>query len=753
MIKEPILAKILKYLMYATAFIPLVIFSQFMSPFHFGKVIVFRSLIEIALVFYILLVWQDRTYLPKINKIFLSFFLFTVAFTVTTATSIASYSSFWGSIERMGGLWTFWHYFLFFIILISVLRTKRDWFLFTEIIVFAGILSAFYGFGQKTDFKFFIGSGNRARIFGTLGNPALFAGYQLLTLFLSLTLFFKVGNSSYKKIFFGSAVAVMSLAVLMTAVRGSILALGVGFIIFAFLYAWNYKTQFAKKILISLLISAVLFVVFSLTMKNTAFVTNSSYLTRVTNISFSNFTVKTRFWAWQAGLKGWSESPRTVLLGWGPENFNIPFSKNFNPKFFTGPGSETLFDRAHNMFVEILVTMGLLGFLVYLGLFAAIFSCLKKIKQTPENMIYGLGFIPLVVAYMIHNAFIFDTSANFITFFSVLGFISFLSDSHDNKKNITEPAKHHNQTLQGIAAVILIIIVSVLIYKTNILPSKANYTTTRAILLGWSGNFNATVAKYQQAMTYDVPGKYEIRHRFGQYMLEQSQKSVNWDPITKYFKPEFIEAVKIVIAEVQKNADENPYDYLPHLYIARMNIILGKDDPKSPYNDEALVHALKALELSPTFVRTNYEIAQAYLNKKDKIKAAEYFKRAAELNPEVGLSLWYWGIIEFDLGNEDLGAELISRALATDFQGSESDYLKMITVFYRRGDYNKLVLLYQKIIALNPNNPQYHASIAVAYAKINKIDEAVREARIAAKLSPEFEAEARRFVESLGREF
>ncbi len=752
MIKEPILAKILKYLMYATALVPLVIFSQFMSPFHFGKVIVFRSLIEIVLVFYILLVWQDRTYLPKMNKIFGAFILFTVAFTITTATSIATYSSFWGSIERMGGLWTFWHYLLFFVILISVLRTKKEWLLFAEIMVFSGILSAFYGFGQKTDIGFFIGSGNRARIFGTIGNPALFAGYQLLTLFLSLTLFFKIGNSVGKKIFFGSAAAIMSLAVLMTAVRGSILALGVGFLIFAFLYAWNYKTQIAKKILMSLLIGAVLFVVFSLTMKNTAFVTNSSYLTRVTNISFSNFTVQTRFWAWQAGLKGWSESPRTVLLGWGPENFNIPFSKNFNPKFFTGPGSETLFDRAHNMFVEILVTMGLLGFLTYVGLFTIIFSCLKKIKQSPENMIYGLGFIPLVVAYMIHNAFIFDTSANFITFFSILGFISFLSDSNGDKKNVVEPARHYNKTIQGVVAVILIIVVSVLIYRTNILPSKANYTTTRAIILGWSGNFNATVAKYQEAMSYDVPGKYEIRNRFGQYMLEQSQKSVNLDA-NNHFKPEFVEATKIVITEIQKNADENPYDYLPHLYIARMYIILGKDDPKSPYNDEALAHALKALELSPTFVRTNYEIAQAYLNKKDKVKAAEYFKRASELNPEVGLSLWYWGIIEFDLGNEDLGTELISKALATDFQGSESDYLKMITVFYKRGDYNKLVLLYQKIIALSPNNPQYHASIAVAYAKLNKIDEAVQEARIAAKLSPTFEAEARRFVQSLGREF
>src|SRR3989344_2490139 len=323
-----------------------------------------RSLIEIAAILYILLILQDRTYLPKINKIFWAFFLFVIAFTVTTVTSMAPFSSFWGSLERMGGLWTFGHYFVFFVILISVLRSKQDWNLFLEIIIVSGILSAIYGFGQKTDMKFFIGSGNRARIFGTLGNPALFAGYQLLTLFLAGTLFFRKDNSRNKKIFFG------------------------------------------------LLFCAALFVIFSLTMKNTAFVTKSSYLTRVTNLSFGNFTVQTRFWAWQAGLKGWSESPRTVLLGWGPENFNIPFSKNFNPKFFTGPGSETLFDRAHNMFVEVLVTMGLLGFLAYLAIFGVLFKSLWQLKNKLEYRIPAIGFIAMVVAYVIHNAFIFDTSAN-----------------------------------------------------------------------------------------------------------------------------------------------------------------------------------------------------------------------------------------------------------------------------------------------------------------------------------------------------
>ena len=45
--QESILAKILKYFVYATAFVPLIIFNEYISPFHFGKVVVFRSIIVV----------------------------------------------------------------------------------------------------------------------------------------------------------------------------------------------------------------------------------------------------------------------------------------------------------------------------------------------------------------------------------------------------------------------------------------------------------------------------------------------------------------------------------------------------------------------------------------------------------------------------------------------------------------------------------------------------------------------------------
>jgi tetratricopeptide (TPR) repeat protein len=489
-------------------------------------------------------------------------------------------------------------------------------------------------------------------------------------------------------------------------------------------------------------------------------------LQRITDFSLSTYTVQTRLWAWQAGLEGWKESAKTILLGWGPENFNVPFSKHFNPKFFRGPGSETLFDRAHNMFVEILVTMGLLTFLIYVAMFVATYHLLWKFtfKEHRIDRMVGIGLISLITAYIIHNCFIFDTSANFLVFFTVLGFITFLTakpvtaampQALNPKSQIPNPNQAPNPKLQisnprlniGLRTLmpILLIGTAILIYKTNILPAKANYATTRAIVKGWANDFDGAVAKYKEALAYDVPGKYDYRHRYAQWILEYTNG--------KQLGDKEISAIQFAISEVQKNVSESKQDYLPYLYLSRLYIFLGKNDPKSPYNDMALQNSMKALEISPTFVRTYYEIAQAYLDKKDYNNAIKYFGEAAELNPEVGMSYWYLGATYLEVGETQKGLVAIDEAMKVGYALSESDYLRLINIYLKLGNFAKISELYESLIKINPNSPQYHASSAVAYAKIGKIDQAVEQARIAAQLDKSFEAEARAFIESLGRKF
>ncbi|OGN27698.1 MAG: hypothetical protein A2941_01785 [Candidatus Yanofskybacteria bacterium RIFCSPLOWO2_01_FULL_49_17] len=735
---------ILKYLIYASALMPLVIFSQHLSPFHFGKIVIFRSLVEVMFALYLVLVFKDRSYWPRRDKFFWAFLGFTLAYTITTFTSVNVYQSFWGTLERMGGLYSFWHYFVFYVVLTSVLRTKEEWFRFLEITVGAGALSAFYGFGQRTNLDFFIGSGGRSRIFGTIGNPALFAGYQILNFFLALILGLTASVKSQRNFFLISAF-VMGLAVFMTAVRGSILGISVGLLVFVLLYFFETRSKLAKKALVGLVTLGILFVGFSLAFKNSSIVQNSPYLRRVTSFSVSDPTIQTRIWAWQAGLKGWKESPDKIILGWGPENFNIPFSKNFNPRFFKGTGSETLFDRAHNMFVEVLVTTGLLGFLAYLALFTVIFRSLWQLKNKPKLRIPAIGLIAMVIAYIIHNAFIFDTSANFLVFFSILGFISFLG-----YENRSLPAPIHAKGISlnsaWILGTILMVGAGVSVYQTSIRTASANYATTRGIVAAAQDNFRGAMDKFKKATSFNGPGRYEYRNRLAQYLIDYSSNH-------SIASSEVMDAFKIAIALEEKNALENNQDYLPELYISRLNIILGKNDPKSPYNDEALKHSQKALEYSATFVRTYYEIGQAYINKKDYANAEAAFQKAVDLNPNVGLSHWYLGVVKMQEGKVDSALESMNQAILEGYALSEKDYLNIASVYVDRNDLPHLVVVYEGLVRTVPNNAQYRASLAVVYSKLGRIDEAVAQARMAVQVDPNFGPQAKAFVESLGRKW
>ncbi|TSC90808.1 MAG: hypothetical protein G01um10142_242 [Parcubacteria group bacterium Gr01-1014_2] len=736
------LENIVKYGIYLTAFIPLVIFSEFISPFHFGKILVFRSLMEILAVFYVMLLFKyGRAYLPPQTPLFRAVTFFTLAFGLTTLTSINVFQSFFGTLERMGGWLSFIHFWMFFVIASAVLKKKEDWLTLINVSLAVSLLSAFYGFLQKTDIAWVIGSGGRAKIFGTIGNPALFAGYIIINVFLALMLYFRSGNSKNEKIFYAAAFLIDALAVLLTGVRGSVLGIVVGIVLFGFLYSINLGSQKIKRYTLAFLILVLVSAGVLYSLRNTNFVKTNQYLSRYADISPKARTVQTRMWAWQAGFDGWNDSFKYLVLGWGPEMFNAPFSKHFNPNFIS-LGSETLFDRAHNQFLEVLFTMGLIGFAAYVSIYVYAFKGLNKLNSNPEDKVFKIGLISALVAYMIHNFFIFDTSANYVMFFIVLGLINALALRDANIRMHTNDANAKNKNLAAnFAGIVLMIAVILSIYFFEVRPAKANYATTRAIVASWNSDHDFAFEKFKEAMSYNTFGKYEIRHRYGQYILERTS---GLSKIDEKNQGRLLTAIE----NVKKNTEESKQDYLPYLYLSRLYIVLGKSDLSSPYNDMALEHSLKALEISPTFVRTYYEIAQAYLNKKDYQKAIEWFEKVKTLNPEVKLSHWYLGITYAQKGDFNKAVQVIEDS-GYPYKGSETDALRMIDIYFRLGNYRKLAEIYEALVKLNSKDPQYYASLAAAYKQIGEIDKAIKAAQAAAQIDPSFAKEAQDFINSL----
>ena len=766
---ESRLATWLRYGIYLTALLPLIIFKDFLSPFHFGKVILFRAWMEILLVGYVALIMTDRCWLPRRDTIFGALTIFTAVFGLATLTSANVYQSLMGTLERMGGWFSFLHFWLWYVIATAVLTKREHWVRLISLSVIVSFLSTLYGWGQKIPVcdqgetgwcklsSWFVGGGSRARIFGTIGNTALFAGYELVNIFFAVYLAVRQGTRAGWRWFYFLVAAVSSVAVFSTAVRGSLIAWVVGMALLAWLYI--RQRGFAKLakwlvvVLVVLIVAEGLLVLSS----DSAWVQGSSYLNRLSDISPQTRTVKTRLWAWQAGIDGWNDSARTMLLGYGPENFNLPFSKHFNPQFYQGTGSETLFDRAHNMFVEVLVTMGLVGFLAYLFIFAVLIKVLWKIYHQSERAEDSVGAAVLLaglMAYLIHNLFIFDTSANFIAFFALAGLTGFLAKP-DPAIVVAKPAVRRSSLGAVLVVTVLIIGAIFSIFKTIIQPTRANYATTRAVVASWEGDHAKALAKFREALSYKTFGSYEIRHRFSQYVFEN---------FNTYAGQARLDIFLYLIEELKKNIPSQDNDYLPYLYTSRAYIILGKDDPKSEYNDLALENSRKASQISPTFVRTYYEIGQAYINKRDYIKAEESFRKALDLNPKVGLSWWYLAVAQLDNNHIAEGINSVEQAITNGYvYFKEADLARLAGIYGNQTspNYERLAWLYEHLIVLQPKQAgdvqtaqkiaSYYARLATSYFYLDRLDEAVLAARAAVRYDPGFRAEAEAFVRSFGR--
>ena len=104
-------------------------------------------------------------------------------------------------------------------------------------------------------------------------------------------------------------------------------------------------------------------------------------------------------------------------------------------------------------------------------------------------------------------------------------------------------------------------------------------------------------------------------------------------------------------------------------------------------------------------------------------------------------------------GKVEIALENMNLAIQKGHSLSENDYLNLASEYIKRNDLQNLVIVYEGLVKLVSGNAQYQASLAVVYSKLGRIDEAVAAARLAVQINPDFEPQAKAFVESLGRQW
>ena len=150
-----------------------------------------------------------------------------------------------------------------------------------------------------------------------------------------------------------------------------------------------------------------------------------------------------RILVWNAGWEALTERP---YFGWGPENFNHAFEQHFDNRLYLDEYiGEVWFDRAHNFFVDTLVSVGAVG-MVTLLLAACVFVYVvyraqkrRVIGDTEALILFSL--IPLHVLQLQTG---FDTVASYVLLGVLFGYGVYLERaSTQDSAGLTVPYGGH----------------------------------------------------------------------------------------------------------------------------------------------------------------------------------------------------------------------------------------------------------------------------------------------------------------------
>jgi len=367
------------------------------------------------------------------------------------------------------------------------------------------------------------------RVDGTFGNAAYLAIYLVFTIFLSLYMMVDSQTPKWQRWAYGGAIALQLFVLYFTATRGAILGIIGGLFVMAVLSVWKEReNKTVKRVSMYLLGALAVLIIAFFAFRNTETVKNNQVLSRFATLSFSEFKTQGRSYVWPMALKGIAERP---ILGWGQENFNFVFNKNYDPQMF---GQEEWFDRTHNVVLDWLIAGGILGFasyaLIYVALFYYIWRKESTLKSSEKSILTGM-----LVAYIFHNMFVFDNLISYIMFFTVLALVHHLNKQSVLSTNAFYTKTFNPDTTNYISLPIVAILTIALIYFVNVPAISANTTLIKAMTPQESG-VAQNIKFFKEVFAYNSFGDSEATE---QLVTITSQVSQAQSGVTEDQKQEF----------------------------------------------------------------------------------------------------------------------------------------------------------------------------------------------------------------------
>ena len=620
--------EIIRFGTYLILFTPLFISSMFFFPFVGPKSLYFMGLSEIIFFAWLFLITFDPRFRPRLNKILVALTLFLIVLIISSIRGVDPFYSFWSKYERMTGILMMLHLFCFFLVTSSTFEID-DWKRIFAVSIFVG---AVIGIIASTS------TNPNMRGGGTIGNDSFLGTYLIFNLFLALYLILRNEFRIYSLICF----FMMFLSLFTSGARAAKLSFLGGALLLSFLWLiFNKKGKFKVLGVFLLAITVISAIYFAFSAIQPESFVRKKIIEKVVGETFGG-----RFIVWQRAWENFLERP---FFGWGPENFEFAFTKNYDSCLGTPRcGADLWYDRAHNIIFDTLVVSGAFGMATYVGIFIAVFYVLWKNYFRKEFDFWTVGiFTVLLISYSVQNLTVFDMISSYMMFFLILGFVAKKEEVLESEIKLVNP----------FYLIPIVILFSLSFWEFCILPFRADAYVISAVKT--EPFSEERLQLYKKALSMSPIGLYQVREFFTEESLKSLSRTENVP------KEKIINEFDFLAQELEKSVKKSPlnfrsclklgqlYNFYPRLGASRIKEaerVLEKAIKLSPNNqqgywslaqtrlyqgklNEALSLAEKAVELEPKLERSHIIVLEIAKMINDPVLIDRKMKEALEINP------------------------------------------------------------------------------------------------------------------------
>lgn len=729
--------------------VPLVFFTYAHDVFELNKLTLLRLFTLAALLGWaaeILLLgdWRlpSSPLWPSLALVGLSSLLSTL-FTNNRLTSV------FGVYEDYEGILTILNYLALWLAAHHLLRNFATVRRYLAVIIAAGLLAGGYGVLQNFGIDFIQwnpATYTATRLFGTLGNPNFLAAYLLMTMPLAFVWFLLADRPSVK-VGMLVAVFVMLLAMVFTKSRGAVYALVAELILGAVYLAWDARRpgslwQRNRRWLVLLVALAGLTLALPNVRSNLAV---TAQRTLATLDLKQVFKMTPRLYIWRSALQMMRDKP---LLGSGLDTFQITFPKYRLAEYWRLEWNGTP-EKAHNFFLQIGATTGLLGLGAWLWLLAAYFLLMGKqtLQAPPERRHWTLAVGLAQVGFLVQNQFSFTVVAYGSLFWFLLALGPALAAEEEPLAELPRPQERFSLAAVPSRRWVLFLGACAVFLTLGLLSLRA-----------WSSDVFFKRGMVFLARGYPEPGAAEM----GRAVTLAPQREIYW---VKY---------GIALEEAAKRAqDKAPILKRAaeiHQHTINMNPLNGYDynnlgrvykywgdflDPAKLADAE--VACRRAADLDPFNVYFALDLASVYLSQKRWEEAERQVDRLIGIFPDFAIPYSYKGYLALVRNQQGAAYEYFTAATIRNWRGDvntqSSTWSNLGIVRARRGELEGAIAAFDEALKLKPQYLEARLNKALIREQQGLGLEAAKEYRYILEQAPNYPRadELRRKLETLER--